>query len=252
MTPFPRRMGFTLIELLVVVAIIAILAALLLGGSRTVREAAHALRCASNLRQFYPAILAYAEDHQGLLVCGARPNDDSSASVFWQDQMMPYLTDHEHTQIRAGDTKTTLRKLFWGCRVYTERVASGQVGSTNPYGFRNGYGLNIHPGRPYAAGQPDLRNTWCGDYPTGSWAGSPSNRAFLLSSITHTAKRWLLTESWYWYVRDGQTVPGHPAQITELLPRHKGRNWCLFFDGHVGQLAPSLVSLSQNDPAALP
>lgn len=62
----PRR-AFSLTELLVVVAIIAVLLALLLPGLRLVRDAAHAVRCASAMRQLGIFCMRYAEDRNGIL-----------------------------------------------------------------------------------------------------------------------------------------------------------------------------------------
>ncbi|MFA6175590.1 MAG: type II secretion system protein [Phycisphaerae bacterium] len=59
-----RQRAFTLIELLVTIAIIAILFALLFPAIKPVKEKAHAVRCASNLRQIGAAIVLYAADHE--------------------------------------------------------------------------------------------------------------------------------------------------------------------------------------------
>ena len=59
--------GFTLIELLVVVAIIAVLVALLLPALAAAREQARAALCMANLRQLSVGILAYADDHAGVM-----------------------------------------------------------------------------------------------------------------------------------------------------------------------------------------
>ncbi len=60
-----RRTGFTLIELLTVIAIIAILAALLMGGIQSARRHALASRCMNNLRQISAAWDLYLNDHKG-------------------------------------------------------------------------------------------------------------------------------------------------------------------------------------------
>ena len=61
------RHAFTLIELLIVMSIIAILAALLLGGMRVGLQVARQARCCSNERQIAMAMLGYAQDQRGLM-----------------------------------------------------------------------------------------------------------------------------------------------------------------------------------------
>ncbi len=65
-TPACRQTGFTLIELLVVISIIAILASMLLPAVGMIRDMAQQSKCASNLRQWQMANIAYATDNDGL------------------------------------------------------------------------------------------------------------------------------------------------------------------------------------------
>lgn len=72
--------GFSLIELLVVAAIIALLSALLLPAVGVVREQARRSVCASNQRQIYAALAAYAIDFEGWMPAtrnNIRPNRKS-------------------------------------------------------------------------------------------------------------------------------------------------------------------------------
>lgn len=59
--------AFTLIELLVVIGIIAILAALSLAVSGSVRKYTDRTKCLANLRTVGAAINSYANDHEGIL-----------------------------------------------------------------------------------------------------------------------------------------------------------------------------------------
>ena len=79
-----NKLGFTLVELLVVIAIIGILIGLLFPAFITVRNAARATQCKSNLRQFAISFLAKStNDPRGAFCTGGfDPDRDGSVESF--------------------------------------------------------------------------------------------------------------------------------------------------------------------------
>jgi prepilin-type N-terminal cleavage/methylation domain-containing protein len=63
--------GFTLVELLVVIGIIALLIAMLMPTLTAARKQAAGVKCLANIRSQLQAIQIYANDNNGLLVCGS-------------------------------------------------------------------------------------------------------------------------------------------------------------------------------------
>lgn len=77
---FSCRSAFTLIELLASIAIISLLVAILLPGLQKARDAARAIKCASNLRQVGIGMQNYATSSKGHM---PGPNSDINTPSDW-------------------------------------------------------------------------------------------------------------------------------------------------------------------------
>lgn len=110
-----HKSGFTLVELLVVIGIIALLVSILLPALNRARQAAESVACLSNLRQSGMAILQYANDNKGWLMCrdaGYTKSDSSGNPMgrrrpgrYWSIQLMQagYLPDTNVKQWEGGN-----------------------------------------------------------------------------------------------------------------------------------------------------
>jgi prepilin-type N-terminal cleavage/methylation domain-containing protein len=76
-----RRAGFTLVELLVVIGIIALLMSILLPSLNKARESARDIKCRSNMRQLYYAVVMYLQEGKGGLPRGARISEASGTAA---------------------------------------------------------------------------------------------------------------------------------------------------------------------------
>lgn len=116
------RTAFTLIELLVVISIIALLIAILLPALGAAREAARALSCSSNLRQYGIAARAYTTEHNGTMI-SARPGDD-----WWPEVLTDYMDQsREQTMLCPSEPEAeprNLQQLGYGINYMTWGLAA--------------------------------------------------------------------------------------------------------------------------------
>ena len=93
-----RKKAFTLIELLVVVAVIAILMSILMTALASAKLNAKRLICATKMRQWTLAALAYASEHDYILTPFGDISDDTNGGnalnpeTYYYNRLSPYLT----------------------------------------------------------------------------------------------------------------------------------------------------------------
>src|SRR5687768_7140256 len=112
--------AFTLIELLVVIAIIGILASLLLPAVVRAKQAAHKIKCVSQLRQLAFALQMYADEHDG-----EYPARRSSPN-HWVFTLKPYYMDASENLLQCPSDRFFNKRsyLINGWNDYFEAVLS--------------------------------------------------------------------------------------------------------------------------------
>ncbi len=228
-----RLAGFSLIEILVVASIVAILAAFLLGGVKTVRSVAVNVKCASNLRQLHIAMLSWSEDQQGELMCA------SGGNVWrWYRDIMPYVTHNPGGWNNSQEIVTEARSVST-CPDFLG-VISDPLNAQVEWDSR-GYAINARPLAPQDWGHTMADWGWWGG------AGAPA-KTFRVSQIDRTSTRFLFSDS-NWGVLVGNNwfddwkgmllsgVTDTPSRYGYYVAgpyevRHRGQRNLVFFDGH--------------------
>jgi prepilin-type N-terminal cleavage/methylation domain-containing protein/prepilin-type processing-associated H-X9-DG protein len=115
-----HRQAFTLIELLVVMAVISILASMLLPAVVRAKQAAHKIKCLSQMRQLGFALTMYADDHDGEYPPRRRSDEH------WVFTLQPYYGDSESDLLQCPSDRFFNRRSYIinGWNDYFEAVLS--------------------------------------------------------------------------------------------------------------------------------
>ncbi|MGD9498053.1 MAG: type II secretion system protein [Armatimonadota bacterium] len=108
----PCQAAFTLVETLIVMAIIAVLAAVILGVLPQARGMARQAACVSNVRQIVAAARMYADDHDRRLVPAlTRGAPPPSRGLTWCILLQPYMHS-EQTLICPNDAEPSATRSY--------------------------------------------------------------------------------------------------------------------------------------------
>lgn len=210
------RSGFTLIELLVVISIIAVLASLLFPAVSTVKSAARAMQCMSNMRQVGMAFDSYAGDWDGILCRFA----------------FTLSTGSERTWPRIMYGEGYLDQIsVASCPALRPLVGNSGIQQYNSYGTR----VTNTPAVPNTFYSFPSTPAYTADFQYYIRLGSVPNAAdlHLLVDTCGTNPAQGLTfgrqfNSWYWGAGTGGVSQGL------IHFRHSNRSSILFADGHAG------------------
>lgn len=219
------RAAFSLVELLVTIAIIAILAALSMGGLAAVKNSADNARCIANLKASGFAMLQYFADNDGNFFTSKNWFQYPSTKKGVNHGMREYFGIVAEND---KDAKIT-DDIFLRDSILTCPAMKRKYPQLYPQGLNRGYGIN------YYLQQKD---------PHSKYDGQPSSERPLLEgsyqramNIPRPSATLLLTEAPVNNILLG-SVSDDTAKYGEkyLSLPHNGKQNAIFFDGHITAL----------------
>ena len=220
------RPGFTIVELLVVVSIIALLIAILLPALAKAKNAARMTMEISNMRQVGISILAYATDHNGVILANnAYPYDSSKLRKrLCKGYLNPMSGSDQYIQV-------------WGCPFAVKLTQSQNCLYGNSWYYNVG-----NKGAVTVDGQTLSNNRIGSGYSVDDYEANADGRGFYLGSkaYPHPSDIIMLTDAgffkWYMYGAPSSTsIVGslhHPTMAYDQ-PATTSASWAL--DGHALQ-----------------
>lgn len=217
-----KRSGFTLIELLVVIAIVALLLSILMPSLQKARDAARAVVCRSNLRQWGIFFRLYTEDNNSRFMTWK----DSSApgAGTWIVPLYPYYEGGGEKMrlcpvASSIDETKPIKFRAWGTEI-------NGVKHTNSYAINN-WIYDLRPG---------VNNVWeMGQAKRRSWRTNKHSAGYMVP---------LFLEGWRWGgAVESRSEPAPPDEESRYegmgrfcIDRHRGSINACFMDGSVSKV----------------
>lgn len=220
--------GFTLTELLVTILIIAVLAALFMGISATVRRSADNVGCLNNLRSIGSGIELYTQDHNGILpAANSGPADNKPPLDMYRLVLPEYVYGNYATRSASGTISAESGGNTFSCPACRRQFSANTMTST--YGFNSSIKFQ-------ASGSDKVQNL------NKINIANPAKTMIMMDGSNAYFGRTTGTNSAYWFFEVGASGDRRPTKNDKKNDFvHGGKVNVLFVDGHIEALTPKEI-----------